>query len=345
MPESVPVEPPDGSTAPVWEIIRGLWRFTALHAMVELGCADELRDGPLPAGELARRCGADSAALERVLRTLAGTGLLASPAPGVYALTAAGATLRSDAPASMRPAVLCNGEEGSWYAMGALASTVRSGRSAFMERYGSLYEYLADRPVLGRLFDEFMRLRSLPLATGVAEVYDFSRIGTVVDVGGGQGTFLTAILRAHPHVRAVLYELPQVLPGAREQLTAAGVADRCELVAGDFFESVPAGADAYLLANIVHNWDDENALRIVKNVRAALPDHGRVLLVDMVLPDDDRAHLGKDLDMRMLALFGGGRERTESEYHDLLARADLRGRQVAELSALQLSLIEAVPAG
>lgn len=343
MPEPVPADPQ--AAAPVWEIIRGLWRFTALHAMTELGCADELRDGPLSTAELARRCGADPAALERVLRTLAGAGLLVSPAPGRYALTPAGATLRRDAPASTRPAVLCNGEAGSWYAMGALTDTVRTGRSAFMARYGSLYEYLSARPALGRLFDEFMRARSLPLAAGVAEGYDFSRVGTVVDVGGGQGTFLAAILRAHPHVRAVLYELPHVLPGARDRLAAAGVADRCELVAGDFFAAVPAGADVYLLANIIHNWDDERALRILENVRAALPEHGRVLFVDMVLPDDDRAHMGKDLDMRMLALFGPGRERTESEYLGLLARVGLHGRRLAELSALQLSLIEAVPAG
>jgi hypothetical protein len=278
-----------------------------------------------------------------VLRALAALGLVSQTAPGTYALTDSGATLRSDAPNSMRPGVLANAEKGSWFAMGVMPQTVRTGRSAFVDEYGPHYEYLAANPEAGRVFNEFMRLRSQPLAQGVASRYDFSPVETIVDVGGGKGTFLTAVLSAHPHLRGVLFERDSVIPEARENVETQGLADRCEFVAGDFFASVPAGADLYLLASVIHNWDDEDALRILSTVRAALPAHGRVLLVDATLPDDDRPHMGKDLDVRMLALFGGGRERSESEYFALLAKVGLRARIATELP-LGLSLIEAVPA-
>jgi len=161
-------------------------------------------------------------------------------------------------------------------------------------------------------------------------------------VAGGKGTLLAAILHANPHIRGTLLERDNVIPDARENLASQGLADRCELITGSFFESVPKGADAYLLGSIIHNWDDDDALRILGTVRAGVPDHGRVLMVDVVLPDDDRPHVGRELDMRMLVLFGGGRERTGSETFELLAQADLRGEVVAELP-LGLSLIEARP--
>ena len=327
----------------VWNVMRGLWRFTALHAMAELRCADHLADGPLSADELAKRCGADAAALERVLRVVAAIGLVKQVTPGTYALTESGETLRSDSPNSLRAGILVNAEAGSWDAMGSLPEAVRTGRSTFVEKYGPLYDYLAAHPEAGLVFNEFMRLRSQPMAQGVANGYDFSGINTIMDVGGGKGTFLAAILDAHPHLRGVLFERDAVMPEARENVTDRGLTDRCDFVTGDFFESVPEGADAYLLASIIHNWDDDDALRILRSVRAALPEHGRVLLVDAVLPDDDRPHLGKDLDVRMLTLFGGGRERTESDYFGLLTEVGLRARIAAELP-IGLSLVEAVPA-
>jgi O-methyltransferase domain len=324
--------------ATVWDIVRGLSRFGAVHAMVDLRCADHLKkDGPLTTEELSARCNADPVQLGRVLRMTAALGLLTQVSPGRYGLTASGETLCEDSPNSMRPAVLAHAEEGSWIAMNAIPQTVRIGRTRFMEEYGSHYDYLAAHPEANEVFNEFMRLRSEPGGAAVATRYDFTEINSLVDVGGGKGTLLAAILQAN-RVR----ERDQVIPDAKANLTARGLADRCEFVVGDFFRSAPKGADAYLLGSVIHNWDDAVAARILETVRAAVPDHGRVLLVDAALPDDDRPHVGKELDVRMMVLFGGGRERTESEYFGLLTGAGLNGRIVAALP-IGLSLIEALP--
>lgn len=333
----------DDPTATVWDIIRGMSRYAAVYTVVELRCADHLKDGPLTVAELADRCGANPGALARVLRMTAALGLMRQVAPGTYELTESGRTLCEDAPNSMRPAMLATGEEGSWLATRAVPETVRTGR-VYMARHGSYYDYLAARPAANQAFNEFMRLRSEPVAAAVAARYDFSDVATLVDVGGGKGTLLAAILNAHPGVRGILLDRENVIPGARAHLAGQGLTDRCELVSGDFFAPLPQGADAYILGSVLHNWGDEDALRILGRVREAMPDDGRVLLVDITLPDDDRPHVGKELDMRMLSLFDGGRERTESEYFDLLKQAGLRGRVVTGLP-LGLSLVEALPTG
>ncbi|GAA3115185.1 methyltransferase [Planomonospora alba] len=328
--------------APIWDAIGGVSRFAALAVMAELGCADHLAEGPLSTGELAARCGADPSALGRVLRQLASMGVVAVEGPGVYGLTEAGAALRSDVPDSMRPAVRMIAEEGFWYGMGMLPRTVREGRSAFAGRYGPLYGYLRDNPAAGRLFDDYMVARSRPFADAVASRYDFSGVRTLVDVAGGKGHLLAAVLKAHSNVRGVLFDQEAVVPGARELFAAAGLEDRCECVAGDFFASVPSGADAYLLSSVIHNWSDEDAVRILGNVREAMAADGRVLLVELVIPDDDRPHISKDVDMRMLALFGEGLERSTSEYTELLGKAGLRFERQVELPG-GASVIEALP--
>ncbi|GIH74926.1 methyltransferase [Planobispora longispora] len=333
----------DDPQAPVWDAIGGVSRFAALAVMAELGCADHLREGPLSTGELAARCGADPSALGRVLRQLASMGIVRTAAPGVYELTEAGATLRSDVPNSLRPAVRMIGEEGFWYGLGALPRTVGTGKSAFVERHGPLYSgYLASNPVAGRLFDDYMVARAWPFAEAVAARYDFSGVRTLVDVAGGKGHVLAAVLKAHSNVRGVLFDLEQVVPGARDFFAQAGLEDRCECVSGDFFASVPAGADAYMLGSVIHNWSDEDAVRILRNVREAMAEDGRVLLVEFVVPDDDSPHVSKDVDIRMLAIFGQGMERSASEYGELLGKAGLRLNRQVELTAGS-SIIEALP--
>ncbi|WP_031158890.1 methyltransferase [Streptosporangium roseum] len=328
--------------APVWDAIGGVSRFAALATMAELGCADHLKDGPLSVEELALRCGADPAALGRVLRQLAAMGIVATAAAGTYQLTEAGATLRGDVPDSLRSAVRMIAEEGFWYGMGTVAQTVRTGRSAFVERHGPLYGYLGDNPEAGRLFDDYMVARALPFAEAVASRYDFSGVRTLVDVAGGKGHILAAVLKAHSNVRGVLFDLEQVVPGAREFFAEAGLEDRCKCVSGDFFAAVPAGADAYMLGSVIHNWSDEDAVRILRNIRDVIADDGRVLLVEFVVPDDDSAHISKDVDMRMLALFGEGMERSASEYGELLAKAGFRLSRQVELPGGS-SVVEALP--
>ncbi|GII80552.1 hydroxyneurosporene-O-methyltransferase [Sphaerisporangium rufum] len=324
----------------VWDAIRGGARLAAIRTMVELECAEHLRDGPLAVAELAERCGAHAPSLARVLRTLASMGLLESAGADRYALTPEGATLDREAPLSMRSAVTVTTDECMMYALSSLTETVRTGRSAFVERYGVLYEHLSRNPEFGQEFNDYMTNRAVPMARGVAERYDFTGVETLVDVGGGRGHILAAALRANPHLRGVLYDLAHVVPDAREAFTSWGLADRCEFVAGDFFASAPRGADAYLLGSVIHNWDDTDALRILTNVRAAMREDGRVLLVEIVLPDDDSPHFGKDLDLRMLGIFGQGRERSRGEYAVLLEKAGLGIRQVVGLP-FNASLIEA----
>ncbi|MGR6920795.1 methyltransferase [[Actinomadura] parvosata] len=330
-------------TGPVWDLIRGVWRFSALSAVLRLEVPQALEDGPRTVAELSERCGARPDMLARVLRSAAGLGLLRSVSPGTYELTESGAVLLPGHPRSLHAGVLTTADPAMMYGLMTLAETVRAGRQAFADRYGGLYEHLAADKELAGWFDAFMDARSRPFATELAERYDFSGARTIVDVGGGKGHILATILRAHPRLRGVVFELAHTAPVARAYLAGRGVGDRAGVITGDFFSSVPVEADIYLLSNVIHNWDDPEATKIIQNVLAVLPEGGRVLFVDMVLPDDDSPHMGKELDMRMLGMFGGGGERSLSEYTALLREAGLEVTGVTEL-ALSTSVIEAVRA-
>lgn len=312
------------------DIIGGLSRFAALAVLADLGAADHLRDrGPLTPTELAVRCGADASALGRVLRELASVGVVASASDGRYALTPAGATLCTDG--SMRAGVLMNAHPTFRYGMDQLPTTVRQGRSAFADHYGGMYECLRDDAELSRLFDAYMYSRAVPLIEAAASLHDYGGIGTLVDVGGGNGHYLRAILPRYPELRAVLFDVDHVIAAAREAIADAGLAERCECVAGNFFADVPPDGDAYLLSSVLHNWSDEACVRILQNVRKAMAPGGRVLILEYVLPDGDAPHVGKDIDMRMLALFTDAPERSRHEYAELLAQADLRIHDVTDL--------------
>lgn len=328
--------------APIWDAIGGISRFAALATMADLGCADHLREGPLSVDELASRCGVEPTALGRVLRQLASMGVVATRAPGVYELTEVGATLRDDVPDSLRPAVRMLSQEAYWYGLGSLPRTLRTGRSAFIERYGPMYGYLENNPEAARLFDDYMVARASPFAEAVASRYDFSDVATLVDVAGGKGHILAAVLKRNSNVRGILFDQEHVVPGAREFFGEAGLEDRCNFVGGDFFASVPAGADAYLLASVIHNWSDEDACRILRNVRDVIADDGRLLLVEFVVPDDDTPHISRDVDMRMLALFAEATERSAAEYGELLGKAGFRLSRLVGLPG-GASVIEALP--
>ncbi|MGW0477713.1 methyltransferase [Nonomuraea sp. NPDC003214] len=326
----------------LWGAVSDISRFAALLTMAELGLADHLADGPLDTGELARRSGAHPPALRRVLRELAGMDVVRPHGDDGYDLTARGTALRSDVPGSIRSSIRMLGEESFWYAMGNLPSTVREGSSAFARRHGHLYDHLAAQPEASRLFDEYMTTRAITFTDGLVKRYDFAGAASMVDVAGGRGHILATVLHANPGMRGILFDLDHVTGSAREALAAEGLADRTEVVAGSFFDGVPAGADVYLLSSVLHNWDDEDAVRILRNVRAAMGPGGRVLVLEVVLPDEPAPHLGNDLDMRMLAIFDGGTERSAAQYATLLDEAGLRLTEVIELGAAA-SLIEAVP--
>jgi SAM-dependent methyltransferase len=314
----------------------------AINVAATLGVADELAAGPRHADDLARAVGAHPAALHRLLRLLADFGVFAHRADGRFALTSLGELLRSDEHTSLRGMVMFLESPFLRSAWTNLLESVRTGDAAFDGVHGTnLFGYLRNHPDDAVVFDQGMSGVSRLLTAAILDVYDFSRFGSVVDVGGGDGALLATILARHPAVRGVLVELPEVASRAAEALAASGVADRCEVVVGDMFVSVPEGGDAYLFARVVHDWDDAAARRILATCRAAMPHGGRVLLAEAVLPEGNEPSAARLVDLEMLVI--GGRERTEPEYRQLLADAGLELTRVVP-SAGPYSLVEAVAA-
>ncbi len=335
----------DDPAAALARLAQGFWAARAVQVAAELGLADALRDRPRAPADVAAATGTHPDALRRLLRALAGLGVLASDAAGRYRLTPMGELLRGDAPGSLRDFVARLGEPEYWRAWGALDHSVATGRPAFEAVFGArLFDHLARHPEAAARFHAGMGGGSARAAAAVvAALGDLGRVGTAVDVGGGRGELLAALLRTRPGMRGVLLELPHVAAAAEAALAAAGLAGRCRVEAGDFFEAVPAGGDLYLMQRIVHDWDDAEALRLLRTVRAAMPAHARLALVEAVVPPGDAPSHAKLLDLNMLVLVGG-RERTEDEYRALLAAAGLALRRVLPATPAA-SVIEAVPAG
>lgn len=301
------------------QMMTGYWGSQALYVAAKLGIADLLADGPVDSAELATATGSDARSLHRVLRALASVGVFTEVIPGRFALTPLADLLRTGPPHSMRALAIMYAEE-QYHAWGDILHSVRTGAPAFEQRYGSGYfDYLARHPASGQVFNEAMTGWTNQVAGAVATTYDFSPFGTVVDVAGGHGALLADILRRNPTMRGILFDLPLVAAGAARALRDAGLGERCDTVGGDFFtDALPTG-DAYVLAQILHDWDDERSVAILEQCRRAMPDHGKLLVVELVLPPGDEPSFGKWLDLHMLAL-NSGRERTTAEY-DALFRA------------------------
>jgi hypothetical protein len=321
------------------ETTRATWRFTAIRGLLDIGAFEQLATGPLTADELAVRCSADAAILRRVLRCVAATGLLRSAGSRRYELTdACLAAMGGFAFDGFR----FNADAEMWHALGEITETIRGGKPPLIDRHGSVYGYLQTQPAAAAAFDSLVKGNYAPVASALAQAIDFAELGTVADVGGGHGGFITAILRAHPSVHGILTELDRACPGAMAHLSANGLADRCKVVACDFFtDPLPSGAGGYLLAHVIHNWNDEQALAILRAVRAAIPDDGQLLLVEAIMPDDDSPHLVKDLDIRLITILPGG-GRTESEYARLLTEAGFCPGPAASLARIE-SVMMATP--
>ena len=298
----------------------------ALYVAAKLGVADALAAGPLDARALADAVGARADELARVVRALVASGVFTEASDGRFALNDAGACLRQDAPGDTRAIVLNFGEE-MYRAFGELLHTVRTGQSGFEAVYGQpLFDYYTTHPEAEGSGSARMRARSLLVARDLAPAALFADASTVIDVGGGIGTVVAAVLRAHPGLSGVLYERPPVARLAAPYLAEQGVDDRCRIVEGDFFASVPDGGDVYLLKSVLHDWDDDRCRTILTRCRAAMGPRARLVIVEIVLPDhmtDDPGLVpGTLLDLIMLA-YAGGRERTWSEFAALLDAAGL----------------------
>ena len=333
----------DDVPAPValLRMLTGYWVSKALNVAAELGIADLLRDGPRTSDELADRCGVHPQALYRLLRALASVGVFTEGEKGRFGLTPAADLLRSDVPGSMRALARMYGSE-QYRAWGDLLESIRTGEPAFDRLFGTGYfEYLAHDPEANAVFNDAMTGWTAQLAESVVTAYDFDGSGVLVDVGGGHGMLLATVLRAHPAMRGILFDLPHVAATAKPLLEEAGVAARCEAVGGDFFDSVPAGGTYYLLAQILHDWDDERCRVILDNCRRAMLADGRLLIVEQVLPPANDPSLGKWLDLHMLVLLTG-RERSHAEYAALLDSAGFELANVVPTSS-GASIVEGVP--
>ena len=303
----------------------GPWICQSLYVAAKLGIADELRDGPLSVTVLAERTGAHADALYRFCRVLAALDVLTTGPKRSFGLGKLGFPLLTDVPDSVRHGFVLQGEE-TFRAWTEVLHTVRTGRPAFDRVYGMDYfEYLAENPDASARFSQAMGNLDAPPA--VLDDYDFSGCRTIVDLGGGAGTVLADVLSRLPSARGVLLELPNCAGPARDHLNELGVGDRCEVISGDFFASVPSDGDLYILSRVLHNWDDTDALRLLRQVRADMGAGARLVVIDHLLPDGDGFHPGLLADLHMLVLLGA-RERTEAELRELLEAAGLTVRRV-----------------
>ena len=314
---SAPAVDPDAQ-ASIMRLATAYRLSQMLRVVATLGIADLLADGPKACDELARLSGAHAASLYRALRALAGAGVFSEQPDRSFALNAPAEALRSDVPGSVRGYAIMQGEAWVWNAWGEALHAIRTGEPAFNHVYGmDLFAYLEGHAEAAATFNAGMTGRAASADIAVAQAYDFSGVNTIVDVGGGHGLLLSAILEVAPQVRGVLLDLPSVAAGARERLVTGGLAYRSEVVGGDFFASLPTGGDCYILANVIHDWDDDRATAILRNCHAAMRSGTRVLIVEVVLPFGNEPHPGKIADLQML-IISGGRERTLDEYQSLL---------------------------
>ena len=326
----------------LFEIAQGAWLTQALYVTTKLGIADALADGPLRADDVARRVGSDPDATFRLMRALASASMLKQRRDGRFALTRVGQKLRSDVPGTMAPMIQFIGHPHHWADWGSLLYSVRTGKPAADELRGMpFFDYLETDPEFAAVFNDAMTGVSSMAIENLPPAYDFSDRKLIVDVGGGHGALLGAVLRNAPQALGVLFDLPSVVANAGPVLDAAGVSSRCTVTAVSFFESVPDGGDAYLLKTIIHDWAEDDALSILRNIRTAIASDGKLLLLEMVLPEGTPPHPGMLLDLEMLVA-AGGRERTAAEYSELLSRAGFRQSRVIP-TASPMSVVEAFP--
>lgn len=321
------------------QMFGGSWITQGIWVAAELGIADLLTDGSRTAGELAEKTHTHSNALYRVLRALASVGIFAEDAHGRFSLTPLADLLRTDASASQRPFAIMMGAEfhGAW---GELLHSVRTGEPGFEKKFGvPFFQYMTEHPDRHSIYDSAMGAFGKEESKPVLDAYDFAAFHTVVDVGGGSGLFLTAMLNQYPALHGVLFDLPAVADRARTTISGAGLSDRCQIVGGDFFSSVPVGGDAYVMQHIIHDWDDNEAIAILRNCREAMNPEGRILVVETVIPPGNEPCFGKWLDLMMLVV--GGCERTEEQYRRLFSEAGLKLNRIVS-TAQEINVIEGV---
>ncbi|MGH3923222.1 MAG: methyltransferase [Pseudonocardiaceae bacterium] len=325
------------------DLVAGSWVSQAISVAARLGVADALVDGPRGVEDIAEAVGAHPPTLYRLLRALGDVGVVTELTGPRFTLTQLGELLRSDVPGSLRAWTTMMGMPFVRDAWTDLYQTLLTGESAFGRVHGkAVFDYLAEHPDDAAVYNAGLASFTSVMRAAIPTAYDFGQFDVVVDVGGGNGTLLAAILSTHREVRGVLFDRPNVVVDAGPILDAAGVADRCRVQSGSFFESVPPGADAYLISNVLLDWDDEAVLRILRTCRAAMAEQARLLVIETIIPDGTEPSATKLFDLQMLVMSPGGRQRSGAEYASLFEQANLRLNRVIP-SRGPASLVEAVP--
>lgn len=340
-PEKAPQSQPQSVQA-LQQMMTGTWIAQSISVVATLGIADLLRNGAKTADQLASAASAHADSLYRVLRALASAGVFLETDDHRFALTPISECL-CDGPNSSRNAARLTSMPLFWRAWGELLEVVKTGKTGMMLAYGQMnpFEYLEKHPEDGAIFNNAMTEISRNVGPAIAEAYDFGKFRKIVDVGGGHGSLLLSILDRYPNPRGVVFDLPHVVKDARIAIEATGLAARCEVAAGNMFESVPSGADAYVMKAIIHGFNQEGALQILANVRRGITPEGRLLVVDRVVPSGNGRSPSKLADLQMLVM-SGGRERTPIEFGDLFKAADFRLQEIHTTAAPQ-SIVEGVP--
>jgi hypothetical protein len=333
------VKPTPEAIEHVFQLMTGHLVASAVNIAAQLGVADRLANGPRTVADLARECSVNEDALYRVLRALSSLGVFEETSPRTFGLTPAAAALQ-DGPVRWMALWIAGSFNLRVYA-NAMHS-VKTGESAVQVTEGkTVFAHFEANPQLSAIFNNAMTGFSASVIPAILEAYDFSGIKTLADIAGGHGAVLTSILEKYPSMKGILFDLDHVIAGAKPRIAAQGLAGRVTTASGDFFKAVPSGGDAYIMKHIIHDWDDEKATAILKNIRSVLPKDGRVILLEAVLPAGNAPHFGKIMDLEMLVM-AGGRERTEEEFRKLFAGA---GFNVTRIIATKspLSVIEARP--
>jgi ubiquinone/menaquinone biosynthesis C-methylase UbiE len=344
-PENLKDMPPSRDMPPsmvLMQMATGKWVSQAIYVAAKLGIADLLEQEPKSCEDLAASTQTDPEALYRVLRALASVGVFSEVADRRFCLTPIAECLRTGAPGSLRALATMCGERWSWDMWGKILYSVKTGKPSFDHVHKMRpFEFLARNPEDGRLFDQAMAVFSTAENAAVIAAFDFSQFKKIVDVGAGHGRLLLSMLKASSQLEAILFDLAPVIEGARALINEAGIAERCNLISGDFFESIPPGGDAYLLKHIIHDWDDANAIKILTNCRRAMGKNARLLVIEMVIPPGNAPFPGKFLDLEMLLI--GGRERMEAEYQAMFNSAGFNLTRIIPTQS-PVSVIEGTPA-
>jgi len=324
------------------QLISGFWIARCVYVLAKLGIADLIKDEPKTVDELAAATSTHAPSLFRVLRALASVGVITQNG-NRFGATPLSDTLRSDVRGSIRAFAMTELGEEHYPAWGELLHSVRTGGIAFDKAFGeSLWGFFAKNPENAQIFNDAMSGLTAQANEALHAAYTFSGIKRIMDVGGGHGGLITSILQRNPEMTGILFDSPQVIEGAKANVESLAVPDRCELVGGNFFESVPSGADAIILKWIIHDWNDDQSVTILKNCHRALPDNGKLILVEAVVPETSEPHFSKFIDLNMLVMTGG-RERTEVEFRELYEDSGFKLMRVVPTES-PFSVIEGVKA-